>query len=210
MRHAGSPGQLLAAALAAALCAGTLALTSRCTSTPAAGARVVALAGAPVRAAATAPTVADVQSPTVAALVAHMLTTSDNDHAEALLRRVAVASGQRADFGGGAGAGLSDLRRRWVHVRPLRLYDGSGLSRSDRATPAAGRLRVRAKTGTLSAVSALAGTLSTAGSRELVFAFLSDTLRTTYPNDPRRALELAAARLARCGCHVPGPAGPLR
>jgi len=210
----------------------------------------VTLAGAPVRAAATAPTVAAVQSPTVAALVAHMLTTSDNDYAEALFRLVAVASGQRADFRGGAGAVLADLRRRGVDVRPLRLYDGSGLSRLDRATPtalaaalsaavrepalrpvadglgvagvsgtvatgftgpaAAGRLRVRAKTGTLSAVSALAGTVSTAGSGELVFAFLSDTLHTTYPNGPRRALELAAARLAECGCHVPGPAGPLR
>lgn len=210
----------------------------------------VVLAGAPVRATTTARTVAAVQSPTVAALVAHMLATSDNDYAEALLRLVAASSGQRADVGGGVRAVLADLRRRGVAVGGLQIVDGSGLSRLDRATPAAlaatvavavrepalrpvadglgvagvsgtvatgftgpaaaGRLRVRAKTGTLSAVSGLAGTVSTTGAGELVFAFLSDTLPTAYPDGPRRALELAAARLAQCGCHVPGPAGPLR
>lgn len=69
---------------------------------------------------------------------------------------------------------------------------------------AAGRLRVRAKTGTLAGVSALAGTVSTPSAGELVFVFLTDTLPTTYPNGPRSALELAAARLAQCGCHTPG------
>ncbi len=210
----------------------------------------VTVAGTPVRATASAPVLAAVQSPPVTALVAHLLASSDNDYAEALFRLVATAAGRPADFAGGSRAVLAALRRRGVDVRALRLYDGSGLSRSDRATPtalaaalsaavrvpalrpvadglgvagvsgtvatgftgpaAAGRLRVRAKTGSLAAVSALAGTVSTASAGELVFVFLSDTLHTTDPDGPRHALELAAARLAQCGCHVPGPAGPLR
>ena len=86
----------------------------------------------------------------------------------------------------------------------------SGTVRSGFTGSAApGRLRVRAKTGTLAGVSALAGTVSTPSAGELVFVFLTDSLPTTYPDGPRSALELAAARLAQCGCHVPGaqPAG---
>lgn len=209
---------------------------------------------APVRAPTSAPVVAAVDSPPVAALIAHMLAASDNDYAESLLRHIALASRLPATFAGGTRAVRADLVRRGVDPAAVLLADGSGLSRADRATPAAiatvltaalrdprlrpvadglavagvsgtlrdgftgpaasGRGRVHAKSGTLAGVSALAGTIATASAGELVFVLLTDSLPTNLPWRARRALELAAARLAQCGCHntAPGPrlpAGPL-
>jgi serine-type D-Ala-D-Ala carboxypeptidase/endopeptidase (penicillin-binding protein 4) len=57
---------------------------------------------------------------------------------------------------------------------------------------------VRAKTGTLNGVSALAGQLVDADGRLLVFAFLTD--RAPSPDVAEDALDALAARLARCGC----------
>ena len=62
--------------------------------------------------------------------------------------------------------------------------------------PAAGV--VRAKTGTLSGVSSLAGTVVSDDGRLLAFAVLADHVRATEP--AQRALDAVATTLAACGC----------
>ncbi|MDG9717481.1 D-alanyl-D-alanine carboxypeptidase/D-alanyl-D-alanine-endopeptidase [Streptomyces sp. DH24] len=57
---------------------------------------------------------------------------------------------------------------------------------------------VRAKTGTLTGVNALAGTVVDRGGRVLAFAFL--TTGTTNPGAAQAALDRAASALASCGC----------
>jgi D-alanyl-D-alanine carboxypeptidase/D-alanyl-D-alanine-endopeptidase (penicillin-binding protein 4) len=57
---------------------------------------------------------------------------------------------------------------------------------------------VRAKTGTLSGVATLAGLVHDRSGRLLAFAFLADSVPSTYDAD--RALDALAARLASCGC----------
>jgi D-alanyl-D-alanine carboxypeptidase/D-alanyl-D-alanine-endopeptidase (penicillin-binding protein 4) len=57
---------------------------------------------------------------------------------------------------------------------------------------------VRAKTGTLTGVSALAGVVHDASGRLLVFAFDADRVQSTTAADA--ALDDLAAALARCGC----------
>ncbi|MFC3503211.1 D-alanyl-D-alanine carboxypeptidase/D-alanyl-D-alanine-endopeptidase [Micromonospora krabiensis] len=59
---------------------------------------------------------------------------------------------------------------------------------------------VRAKTGTLSRVSAIAGTLTTADGRLLTFAVLTDDVPEGGTDPARVALDRIAAALAGCGC----------
>jgi D-alanyl-D-alanine carboxypeptidase/D-alanyl-D-alanine-endopeptidase (penicillin-binding protein 4) len=99
--------------------------------------------------------VARVESPRLADLVEHMLTVSDNDVAEALLRQVAVADGKPASFDGGVAAVRDVLGpapvastgaptplpvpltpRLGLDLTGLNVQDGSGLSRQDRLSPA--------------------------------------------------------------------------
>ncbi|MGP9019453.1 D-alanyl-D-alanine carboxypeptidase/D-alanyl-D-alanine endopeptidase [Streptomyces sp. BR1] len=65
---------------------------------------------------------------------------------------------------------------------------------------------VRAKTGTLSGVNTLAGTVVDADGHLLAFAFLA--ANTPGPDPAQRALDRLAAALAGCGCHsgAPSPA----
>lgn len=77
---------------------------------------------------------------------------------------------------------------------------GGGGTLADRFTDGrsvAGRGVVRAKTGTLSGASSLAGVVSDVDGRLLVFAFISNG---TSPADARPKLDAVAAALSRCGC----------
>lgn len=185
----------------------------------------------------TAPTLGAVHSPPVSALVEHLMTVSDNDVAEALIRQVALARRRPASFDGGARAVVDELGRLKA-AEGVEIHDGSGLSIRNRITPlalarlvslaasdahpelrpaltgmpvagftgtlaaprhtgqtAAGAGNVRAKTGTLSGVSTLAGVVQDARGRLLAFAFMLGDGKK--PVQPRRLDRLAAA-LADC------------
>nr|WP_189315066.1 D-alanyl-D-alanine carboxypeptidase/D-alanyl-D-alanine-endopeptidase [Streptomyces brasiliensis] len=191
----------------------------------------------PSKATGRALTLASVSSPPLSALVERMLTNSDNDIAEALLRQTAAATGRPASFDGGAQAVADQLKRLGLPVSGAVFHDGSGLDREDRLTadlltallvkagsPSRPDLRpvltglpvagftgtlstryadgaagmVRAKTGTLTGVNALAGTVVDQEGRLLAFAFLASG--TTSPEEAQSALDRAATTLAGCGC----------
>ncbi|MEV8327409.1 D-alanyl-D-alanine carboxypeptidase/D-alanyl-D-alanine-endopeptidase [Kitasatospora sp. NPDC056731] len=183
-----------------------------------------------------------VDSPTVARLVERMLTTSDNQLAEAMARQAALAAGQPASFEGAATAVTRELAKLGVPMTGVSLNDGSGLHPGNAVPPAvlvqllalaasdqhpalrpvltglpiagftgtlgkrygsgsgaaAAAGLIRAKTGTLSGVNTLAGTVVDADGRLLAFAVMT---RTTAPADTARAaMDRIAARLATCGC----------
>ncbi|TJZ98388.1 D-alanyl-D-alanine carboxypeptidase/D-alanyl-D-alanine-endopeptidase [Actinacidiphila oryziradicis] len=84
---------------------------------------------------------------------------------------------------------------------PIGGFTGSLSTRFTFASGATGRLGaglIRAKTGTLTGVNALAGTVVDADGRLLVFAFL--TKGTTDPAAAQDALDHLAATVAACGC----------
>ncbi|TCB98933.1 D-alanyl-D-alanine carboxypeptidase/D-alanyl-D-alanine-endopeptidase [Micromonospora zingiberis] len=66
---------------------------------------------------------------------------------------------------------------------------------------AAGAGMVRAKTGTLTRVHAIAGVVTTAEGRLLTFAVLTDQVPPDGMEPARVALDRIAAALATCGCH---------
>lgn len=66
--------------------------------------------------------------------------------------------------------------------------------------PAEGRGRVRAKTGTLTGVSSLAGVATTVDGSPLLFVLMTDKVEETDTIDARDALDSAAAALAACAC----------
>jgi D-alanyl-D-alanine carboxypeptidase/D-alanyl-D-alanine-endopeptidase (penicillin-binding protein 4) len=80
---------------------------------------------------------------------------------------------------------------------PVAAFDGSLADRFDHSP---GRGWVRAKTGTLTGTSALAGLVTDARGRVLVFAFLSNHIPPADTDDARAALDDLAATLARCRC----------
>ncbi|MFJ1794582.1 D-alanyl-D-alanine carboxypeptidase/D-alanyl-D-alanine endopeptidase [Kitasatospora griseola] len=186
---------------------------------------------------------ARVESPAVGRLVERMLTTSDNQLAEAVARQVALAAKQPASFEGGAAAVTAELTKVGVPMNGVVLTDGSGLASANlippltlvkllgqAASPQHPELRpvitglpiagftgtlvsrfgaksgageaagiVRAKTGSLSNVNTLAGTVVDSDGRVLVFALMT---RTTSP-DPfptRAAIDRIVAKIAACGC----------
>ncbi len=77
-----------------------------------------------------------VRSAPIGTLVEQMLSESDNVIAECLARQVALASGQPASFAGAAAATANVLRAARIDIG-TGLLDGSGLSPSDRISPAA-------------------------------------------------------------------------
>jgi len=186
---------------------------------------------------------AAVDSAPLATLVERMLSSSDNDLAEALARHAARAAGHPATFDGAATAIVETVGGLGVDVSGVRLYDGSGLSRANRIPPAAiaqtlavaasaehpelratltglavagfdGTLDdrflgsparravglVRAKTGTLTGVSALAGVVPDADGNLLVFSFTIDRIPAGGAGKVRGALDAMAAAIGRCGC----------
>ncbi|MFD8701031.1 D-alanyl-D-alanine carboxypeptidase/D-alanyl-D-alanine-endopeptidase [Kitasatospora sp. NPDC059648] len=196
-------------------------------------------------AAADAPVLGKVESPTVARLVERLLTTSDNQLAEAMARQVALAAHQPASFEGAAAAVTQRLAELGVPTAGVLLNDGSGLNKGNQIPPAVlvrilalaasdqhpalrpvltglpvagftGTLGkrygagsgaadaaglIRAKTGTLSGVNTLAGTVVDADGRLLAFAVMTRTPDTVPADTVRAALDRVAAHLASCGCH---------
>lgn len=80
---------------------------------------------------------------------------------------------------------------------PVAAYDGSLGSRFDHSP---GRGLVRAKTGTLTGTSALAGITTDARGHALVFALVSNHVRYAETLDTRAALDRLAAALTTCRC----------
>ncbi len=154
-----------------------------------------------------------VRSAPLAAIVEDLLVESDNDAAEIVAHQVGVAAGTGGSYEGAAAGVEQVLREHGLWNEAAAIRDGSGLSRSNRVTPAmlAGgvalaaedeRLRpvltglpvgaatgtlsarfaasgaedgqgvVRAKTGTLSGTSALAGYTTTASGAVVAFSFV--------------------------------------
>lgn len=103
-------------------------------------------------------------SHTVGQAVSVMLRDSDNQIAETLFRQVAIGRGQPPTWAGGSAAALAVLTENGVPTSGLRLYDGSGLSRSDRLTPRAlSQILALAQSGTDPALAGLVPWLPVAG-----------------------------------------------
>ena len=201
----------------------------------------VTVAGTPAKGATQGAEIASVEGRTVAEIVEHTLQLSDNEAAEILLRHVGEKAGD-ASFTGGVRAVERTLTGLGVDASGLTMYDGSGLSREDRLTPAAltgvlqlaasshhpelsavlsglpvagfsgsladrfegdathGRGLVRAKTGTLTGVSALAGLVTDQRGTPMVVVVMADRIAPTDTLDARAALDDALAALATCAC----------
>jgi D-alanyl-D-alanine carboxypeptidase/D-alanyl-D-alanine-endopeptidase (penicillin-binding protein 4) len=114
------------------------------------------------------------------------LSRHDRLDAETLVRVLQVASAP----------GHSDLRS-VVTGLPVAAYDGS---LTFRFTDSPGRGLVRAKTGTLTGTSALAGITTDARGRALVFAFVSNHVKVPETLDTRAALERLTTAVATCPC----------
>ena len=196
----------------------------------------------PVTASVEARTVADIESAPLGQIVERILDVSDNEASEVLLRHIGLAG----DDEGSIEAGRHGVRRlldaAGVRLGESTFYDGSGLSRDNRADPsllidvlqlaasdehpdlrpviaglpvagftgsltdrmekgpAAGRGRVRAKTGTLTAVSTLAGLATDLDGTVMVFVLMADRVGLPDTLDARDALDSAAAALGACRC----------
>lgn len=81
---------------------------------------------------------------------------------------------------------------------PVAGFDGTLDERFGQAATAAALGAVRAKTGTLTGVANLAGTVVDRDGRLLTFAFLSNDVASIWTAEP--ALDRASAVLAACGC----------
>lgn len=99
----------------------------------------------------------------------------------------------------GARGTVRDLDRVYADLPTAGLVGTlSGRYLAGPARPGAGL--VRAKTGTLTGVSSLAGTVVDADGRLLVFAVQADRVPADGTEEARDALDALAARLAQCGC----------
>ena len=81
---------------------------------------------------------------------------------------------------------------------PVAGFSGTLADRYRNRASRAGAGVVRAKTGTLAGVNTLAGTVTDADGRLLLFAFLTN--RASSPDATEAALDRLAADLAGCGC----------
>ncbi len=191
--------------------------------------------------------IAAVRSAPLGEIVQRLLTVSDNNAAEVVLRHVGIAIRNDGSFAGGTTAVRTVLGRLGIPTRGLRMHDGSGLSREDRlrpqtlvalfrtaASPAHPRLRdvvtglpvagfsgslagryrtaphaglgrVRAKTGTLTGVSGLAGVAVDLDGTPLIFAALTDRVPVADTLGARQALDRITAALGACHCGASRP-----
>ncbi|WP_446217302.1 D-alanyl-D-alanine carboxypeptidase/D-alanyl-D-alanine endopeptidase [Micromonospora sp. IBHARD004] len=83
---------------------------------------------------------------------------------------------------------------------PVGGWSGTLDDRYQAAVTKAGAGVVRAKTGTLSRVNAIAGLVTTAGGRLLTFAVLTDQAPEGTLDETRQALDRITSALAACGC----------
>ncbi|QKW07286.1 D-alanyl-D-alanine carboxypeptidase/D-alanyl-D-alanine-endopeptidase [Streptomyces sp. NA04227] len=81
---------------------------------------------------------------------------------------------------------------------PVAGFSGTLTNRYGAAAQRAGTGVVRAKTGTLTGVNTLAGTVVDRDGRLLVFAFM--TAGSTAPGETQATMDAMASALARCGC----------
>ena len=135
------------------------------------------------------------------------LSTADRVSATLITGLLAAAAGPEDGpedgLGDGVAAGPAEGRARTVALRPLLVglpvAGGTGTlaDRYEGPAAAAGRGWVRAKTGTLTAVNSLAGTVLDVDGRLLVFALLSNG---PDPSVARPRLDGMAAALRSCGC----------
>jgi D-alanyl-D-alanine carboxypeptidase/D-alanyl-D-alanine-endopeptidase (penicillin-binding protein 4) len=183
--------------------------------------------------------VAHIESPPLAALVAGMLTASDNWIAETLVREIGVAVAHHGGTAAGTAAVMRVLAARHISMKHVSVFDGSGLAPSNRVTCAAlvgvidlarnprfaaidrglavagrtGTLAtrflgdplqgvLRAKTGHIDGVAALAGVVDDA--EHLRFAFVVNGQFGTVQG---QALQAQAARLVAAYPQL--PAGTL-
>ncbi len=206
----------------------------------------VEVLGVPESAAAPRPgrkPLASVSSAPLSQIVERILDVSDNEASEVLLRHVGLAAEGEGSFEGGRRGVSSTLGERGISFGPREvLYDGSGLSRRNRLSPATlvsvlglstrpdlpqlrsvaaglpvagftgslasrfdegapeGRGRVRAKTGTLTGVTSLAGLAADREGELMVFAMMADRVAKTDELDARVAMDNAAAALGACRC----------
>ena len=185
---------------------------------------------------------AAVQSAPLGQIVERILTVSDNEAAEVLLRHVGLASEGDGSIEGGRRGVRRILESQGIPLRSSVLYDGSGLSRDNRLDPRvlvdvlrlamdpeqpdlgavltglpvagftgsladrmdlgppAGRGRVRAKTGTLTGVTSLAGIAADVDGNAMVFVLMADRVRKNRDYFARVAMDNAAASLGACRC----------
>jgi serine-type D-Ala-D-Ala carboxypeptidase/endopeptidase (penicillin-binding protein 4) len=115
-----------------------------------------------------------------------------------LSRQDKVPAGVLAALISGAADGSLGEASALLSGLPVAGYDGTLADRGD-DDPATAPGTVRAKTGTLNGVHALAGTVVTADGRLLAFAVLADAA-TGGEAAAEAALDDVAAELARCGC----------
>ena len=83
---------------------------------------------------------------------------------------------------------------------PVAGFDGTLAGRYRTGSPTTAAGEVRAKTGTLNGVSALAGLVRTEDGRLLAFDLTADAVALGATRPAERALDALAARLAACGC----------
>jgi D-alanyl-D-alanine carboxypeptidase/D-alanyl-D-alanine-endopeptidase (penicillin-binding protein 4) len=90
---------------------------------------------------------------------------------------------------------------------PIAGFTGSLVTRFEDAASAPGLGMVRAKTGTLTGVSSLAGTVTDLDGDVMTFVLMTDEVTPASTLGARRALDDAAAALAGCHCSSAGPVG---
>lgn len=185
---------------------------------------------------------ASVEGAPVLQIVERLLDVSDNESAEVLAHHVGLAVSGDGSFVGGAAGVLTTLQTLGIETGSDVVYDGSGLSRLNRLSPAtllqvlqvaaradhpelrplitglpvagftgslASRFAsadaaalgdVRAKTGTLSGVSSLAGQVTGRDGTQMVFVLAVDKTGKSTETEVEAALDDLAADLAACRC----------